>query len=342
MTRDRRHHSAATVPNVRPPVWLRRAGHKGPWLLAMLAVISAVRASAPAQAEDYAMAAREVAPGVYAVITPARDFPNPQNKGWNSNAAFVLTGDGILVVDTGSSQAIGQALRKVIRGVSPAPIRWIVNTHGHGDHWLGNEAVANADTEIITSTRVAERIRNEQDYWADLFNDMTEGATGTDARARVPTTLLDGPSSRTLGGTRVELLLSGSSHSPGDVLVWLPESKTLVTGDVAYAGRTPGTFESDIPQWIRFLGELEALAPQTVIPGHGEMTDAAGVTQMRRFLEVLWNTVRRGYEQGLSDFELLPKVRAALADLAPYFPGLDKNLGRIVSHTYLQVEQGAF
>ena len=308
----------------------------------MLAAISAVRAGAPAQPEDYAMAAREVAPGVYAVITPARDFPNPENKGWNSNAAFVLTNDGVLVIDTGSSQAIGQALRKVIRGVSPAPIRWIVNTHGHGDHWLGNEAVAEADTEIIASTPVTERIRNERDYWVSLFADMTEGATGTHTRTRVPTTVLDTASSRMLGGIRVELLLSGSSHSPGDVLVWLPEKGTLITGDVAYQGRTPGTFESNIQRWIRFLGELDALAPETVIPGHGAVTDGAGITRMRRFLEVLWNTVQRGYEQGLSDFELLPKVRAALADLAPHFPGLDENLGRIVSHTYLQVEQSAF
>ena len=151
-------------------------------------VLSLTGAAQAASVGDYPMEPQPVAEGVYAVITPTRELPNPENKGWNSNSAFVITDDGVLVFDTGSSETIGEALRGAIARVTDQPVRWVVVSHGHGDHWLGNAAFAGADVEIITTPEVAERMRTEAQTWIDTFQRMTEGATG-DSRIVAPTTV---------------------------------------------------------------------------------------------------------------------------------------------------------
>lgn len=294
-----------------------------------------------AAAGAFPMQAREVAPGVYAVITPARDFPNPENRGWNSNSAFVVTGEGVLVVDSGSSEAIAGALREVIRGVTDQPVRWIVNTHGHGDHWLGNAALAGPDTEVIASSKVRRRQQTELEYWVDLFNRMTEGAIGQ-VRGRVADTVVDQRHSRRFGPVAAELIPSGDSHSPGDLVVWLPEKKVLITGDVVYSDRMPATFEANVQQWIRFLGELESLGPEVVIPGHGRVAGVEAIRRQRAYFQALWETVAAGYEAGRSDFEIVPQVKERLAGYRQAYAGFDDQIGRSVSHVYLQVEQAAF
>ena len=180
---------------------------------------------------DYPMQVRKVVDNVYAVITPARDFPSKENKGWNSNSGFVVTDEGVLVIDTGSSELIGTVLRKAIATVTDKPVRWVVNTHGHGDHWLGNKVFADEGAEIMASDEVAARIEEEPGYWIDLFNKMTGGITGNSTPV-APGTIIEGRTTRQFGNVTVEFIPSRDSHSPGDTLVWLPEQKVLVAGDV--------------------------------------------------------------------------------------------------------------
>lgn len=149
-------------------------------LTAGLLLMAAAGLQAAATVGDYAMKAEQVAEGVYAIVSPAQDFPNAENRGWNSNAAFVVTDEGLLVFDTGSSETIGKALIKTIRGVSDKPIKWVINSHSHGDHWLGNGAfVAENPAEMIASD-VAIGLMNKNGFdWVDRFNNMSGGATGT-------------------------------------------------------------------------------------------------------------------------------------------------------------------
>lgn len=295
----------------------------------------------PAAVGDYAMRAEPVAPGVYAVITPARDFPNVENRGWNSNSSFVVGKEGVLVIDTGSSETIGKALRKVIAGVTDLPVRWIINTHGHGDHWLGNAALADAKTEIIASTAVRDRIGKEGEDWVARFNRMTNGATGA-TRVRMPNQVYDARVAIAFGDIKAELLPSGDGHSPGDLVVWLPQQKVLIGGDVLYTGRAPATFDAKLPQWTAFLKELEALKPVKIIPGHGPVATGAAIGHLRAYFEDLWKVVEAGYQEGKPDFEILPKAKQVMARHQQHFPDLETRLGESVSHTYLQVEAASF
>jgi glyoxylase-like metal-dependent hydrolase (beta-lactamase superfamily II) len=291
--------------------------------------------------EVFPMRAESVAPGVYAVVTPSRELPNRRNRGWNSNSGFVVTNAGVLLFDTGSSEAIGESLRKTITRVTDKPVRWIINSHAHGDHWLGNAAFEASVEEIIATTKVAQAIQISGRTWIDLFNRMTNGATG-ESRIAPPTRRVDERTEAHFGGIRTVLFPSGDSHSPGDLLLWLPQQGVLMGGDVVYSNRMPSTNNSRIDRWINILEELVALEPKVVIAGHGAVTDVVGLERLRDLLITFREAVAAGIDEGKSDFEMLPDVIAALAPFAKHFPGLEQKVRRDLSHVFLQVEQEMF
>jgi cyclase len=306
------------------------------WILWVPAV--AQTAAAP---EDYPMTPEAVAEGVYALITPARDFPNAENLGWNANMAFVVTDDGVLVVDTGSSETMGVAMRNAIAAVTEQPVRWIVNTHSHGDHWLGNHAFADLQPGIFASPVAAALMEAQAEGWIRNFDEMTEGRTGA-SRTLFPNTPVLDVTELDLGGTRVVLLPSGDSHSPGDIAVWLPESRTLIAGDVVYTDRAPSVWNGDVRQWISFLDELIRLEPRVVIPGHGRIEGAETLPRLRNYLSTLWAAVEEGVLEGLPDFLTVDLVRERMADIVVDYPGFEDKVNRSVTHVYPDVEQTAF
>ena len=305
-------------------------------VVAFVFVISKVQADAV-----FPMQAEPVAHNVYAIITPARDYPNPENRGWNSNSAFVVTDAGVLLFDTGTSKEIGESIKKVIAGVTDQPVRWIVNSHGHGDHWLGNVAFKDTVENIYASEQVASAVVNDGDIWVDRFKRMTEGATGQ-TTIFPPNSLVKGPDEFSFGNTHARLFLSGNSHSPGDLLVWLPGQKVLLAGDVVYSDRMPSTMNANVVQWIDFLGELETMQPEVVVPGHGNVTDLEGIRRLRNLLQAFWVAVEKGYDAGKTDYEMLPDVLKALSLFEAQYPGLEEKVRRDISHVYLQVEAASF
>ncbi len=324
---------------------MKRLTGAGLWALVFAMIV--VPQTAPAEPSgaaapaDYTMTPEEVAPGVYAVMTPARDFPSRENLGWNANMAFVVTDDGVLVFDTGSSETMGVALREAIAEVTEQPVRLIVNSHSHGDHWLGNRAFADSDPEIMAGSDALARMEAEGDGWVQNFREMTEGATG-DTTPLLPNVAVDERITRDLGGTEVVILPSGGAHSPGDLSVWLPQKRVLLAGDVVYSDRAPSVWDGDVAQWIDLLDELIALEPAVVVPGHGRLEDAQTLDRLQRYLVTLWEGVEEGVEQGLADFETVPLVRERMGDLIEDYPGFEDKIDRSVATTYPDVEAAVF
>jgi cyclase len=300
---------------------------------------------ASATIDDYAkmgMQAEKVAAGVYAIVSPAKDFPNVENKGWNSNSAFVETAEGLLVFDTGSSETIGKALLKAIRTVSDKPIKWVINSHSHGDHWLGNGAFVGEKPKEMIASDVAIELMQKNGYdWVDRFNTMSEGATGKFTPVPAKNAVVQAMA-RDFGGVEVQILFSGNSHSPGDIVFWLPKKSVLLTGDTMYTQRPPATFDANVQQWALFLKELEGLAPRVVIPGHGPVSDVSAVTNLHDYFDTLWTLVAEGFGEGLPDYEIAPGIKEKMQRFEAPYPGLYERLGESISHTYLQVEAAEF
>lgn len=292
---------------------------------------------------DYlsSMKATPVADDIYAILTPARDIPNPENMGWNSNSAFVVTKTGVLVFDTGSSETIGNALKQTIRQATDKPVKWIVNSHAHGDHWLGNIAFKESNPVIYATSTVNDLTKSEGATWVENFNRLSEGATG-DTPLLLPNKIIDSRTELLLDETKIVLFPSGDSHSPGDLIAWLPQQRVLISGDVVYSDRMPTTSASNLPQWITMLNELQQLDPAAVIPGHGDVTDEEGLRRLHALLSGIRDEVQKGYEAGLSDYEMLPDVVESLQQFEQYYPGFKDKLRSDISHVYLQIEAAEF
>ncbi|MGM0594705.1 MAG: MBL fold metallo-hydrolase [Pseudomonadota bacterium] len=311
-------------------------------ITAFLLFLFAASVHATAAVDDYDMQAEKVAEGVYAIVSPADDFPNEQNKGWNSNTAFVETDEGLLVFDTGSSETIGKALLKTIRTVSDAPIKWVINSHGHGDHWLGNGAFRGEKPEEVLASDVAiDKMKSEGHDWVNRFHNMTGGATGKFEPAPAGDAVSEALE-RDFGGVKVQILFADNSHSPGDIVFWLPQKKVLLTGDTMYTQRPPATFDSDVQSWIAFLGRLEKLDAEVVVPGHGGVAGAESISELRGYFQTLWDLVAAGYDEGKMDYEIADTVREEMAEFEKPYPGMFDRIGESVSHVYLQVEEAMF
>jgi glyoxylase-like metal-dependent hydrolase (beta-lactamase superfamily II) len=310
-------------------------------ILYLLVCLLCIQPAHAGNLHNYPMQAHEVSPGIYAVITPTRSLPNPENRGWNSNSAFVVTDSGVLLFDTGSSTEIGEALKNLVATVTGKPVRWIINSHAHGDHWLGNAAFAENVEKIYSTAAVRDSINSEGKTWVTNFSRMTDGATG-ESRIVAPDTLVNKRTTLQLGNRTIEIFPSGNSHSPGDLILWLPNEKVLITGDVVYSDRMPSTHASSLQQWIVMLDTLVDLQPEVVIPGHGDVTNVDGIKRLRSLLSDFWAAVEKAYQQGKTDFEMTPAVTAALAKYENAYPGLAEKVKRDISHVYLQVESASF
>jgi glyoxylase-like metal-dependent hydrolase (beta-lactamase superfamily II) len=190
-----------------------------------------------------------------------------------------------------------------------------VNTHSNGDHCNGNELVGGA--EIIASTAAAEEMATESPEAMERFKQAAlelgdvgafflqcfgpfefEGITRT-----LPTTTFDGDLVRKVGDKRVELLGVGPAHTAGDVLVHVPDDRTVFTGDILFVDGHPIIWTGPVGNWVAACRRIEAMDVETVVPGHGPVTDKRGVAVMRGYLEYISAEARKRFDAGLPAFE---------------------------------------
>jgi glyoxylase-like metal-dependent hydrolase (beta-lactamase superfamily II) len=247
---------------------------------------------------------------VYSIVSPSIGLPTPENKGWNSNSHFIVTENGVLLFDTGSSELIGNKIKKAIKSVTDQSVRWVINSHSHADHWLGNAAFT--DAEIITSNEALTLMKKYGQEDVDFYARVTEGTIGT-TRLVYPTVLLVQGQKRNFGGVDVEFIFSNDAHSPGDILMWLPKQKIILGGDVLSSDWMPIiTGHGNVPNLINTLNAIVKLNPTIVLMGHGTATTVKSVIRDAELLSSVWKQVVAGYENGKKPDETLLVVRANL------------------------------
>jgi glyoxylase-like metal-dependent hydrolase (beta-lactamase superfamily II) len=193
------------------------------------------------------------------------------NEGFNSNAGFVITDEGVVVIDALGTPALGLALYDTIGWVSPQPVRRVILTHYHADHFYGLGAFKAAGADVWAQERSREYLdggeaeRRLEQRSRDLFPWVDE---------RMPIVRPDhwvGESERfTLGHVRFELYHMGPAHSPEDLIIALPDEGVVFVGDILFAGRIPFVGEADSRLWLQRIDALLAMHPRILVTGHGE------------------------------------------------------------------------
>ena len=199
---------------------------------------------------------------------------SPTNQNFISNAAFITTGDGVLVVDALGSPALATALLAEIRRVTDEPVRYVVLTHYHADHIYGLQVFQAAGAQIVAQ-RDAQTYLSSETAALRLQASRTELAPWIDDSTRlVPADRwVDGELTLSLGRERFHLRHAGPAHTPEDLTVMAEREGVLFAGDLVFRNRIPFVGQADSAAWVGALDGLLKWHARLVVPGHGPITD---------------------------------------------------------------------
>jgi len=224
---------------------------------------------------------RQIGPDLYAYIS---------DNDASANSTFLVSEQGILVVDTGLNAQEGRKLLDEIRKISQVRVRWIVNTHYHPDHRGGN-GVVGPDAIVISTA-------------------FTRSQTATPAQeSSVNQTV--GPQGLVLylGGHEVQIYHPGPAHTMGDLVVYFPDEHAIATGDLFLTNSCPAMDDGDMENWITALDHMLALPLEHIVPGHFELATKNELQKFRNYLADLRDQVARMYRQGMP----LERIQSSLA-----------------------------
>ncbi|MFT5482600.1 MAG: glyoxylase-like metal-dependent hydrolase (beta-lactamase superfamily II) [Halieaceae bacterium] len=275
----------------------------------------------------------QVAESVFSAVG-ATTAPDYANAGHNNNLSFIVTTAGVMVVNGGDNFLLAKALHQQIKAITSQPVRWLVNENGQGHAFLGNSYWAAQGVMIIAHEEAtAEMKRKGQSALRVMQERNREKSAGT--FISLPTHSF-GPGSGNryiveAGETRIELLHFGPAHSPGDISVWLPQSRVLIAGDIAFHERLLGIFpDTDVAGWVDSFAEMAALLPTIVVPGHGRPTDLGTLKKYTLdYLVFLQNEIEDILTEG-GDLEDAYKIdQSAYSQLDTFEELAAKNAGRL-------------
>ena len=252
---------------------------------------------------------RELASGVYAV-------PGDTGKGVEGrpNAGFVVTDEGVVVIDALASPRQGEHLLRSIRRVTDRPIRWLVLTHHHPDHHFGAVVLRKAGARVIAhpDKRTLASEGGEDALIADWVRVVGLDAMRGFEFADTPDRPVTGTDTLRLGGRTIVVSHPGAGHSPGDLIVWLPKERVLFAGDVLVEDGVSMVVDGNSDELLRVLDTVSALSARAVVPGHGAIPARAGdlIARTRAYLEGLQSQMRAAIEKGVP-------MRRAMASLPP-------------------------
>ena len=237
--------------------------------------------------------------------------------GW-SNGGLVNDGDQSMIVDTLFDLKLTREMLLAMRSAAPratTSIDLLVNTHSNGDHCNGNQLVS--AREIIASKAAAEEMRHEGPaaLAAAMRNSATMGTAGEFFRRifgpfdfegitqSLPTWTFEGSCERKVGAKTVKLIQVGPAHTRGDILVQVPDDRTVFTGDILFIGGHPIAWAGPVSRWIEACQRILDMDVETIVPGHGPITDKRGVAAVKTYLEEVSRETRKRFDLGLSSFE---------------------------------------
>lgn len=207
-----------------------------------------------------------------------------ENEGFNSNAGFVITDDGVVVFDTLGTPALGAALLAEIRKITDQPVRRVVISHYHSDHFYGVQAFKDAGAQVWAQALVCDYVASDAPA-ARLAERRQSLAPWVTASARIvpPDRYVDGDTQFRMGKLTFRLYHAGPAHSPEDLMMLVQEEGVLFAGDLIFAGRIPFVGTADSRSWLAALDKLAAFKPRFVVTGHGPVsTDAQADIKLTR------------------------------------------------------------
>lgn len=298
----------------------------------LLPVLLLWAAALPVEASP--LAVTEVAPGIF-VHTGRHEEFTADNAGGIANLAFVIGQRGVAVIDSGGSRVEGQALLEAIRARTALPIGYVINTHLHPDHVLGNAAFRDSGAVFVGHAKLSERLAEAEPYYLDNMRALL-GPAFAGSEIVLPGQVVEDSTTIDLGDRVLEIRAWPTAHTNTDLTVLDRATATLFAGDLVFMERLP-VVDGSLLGWLRVLDELERLPATRVVPGHGPASAPwpAAAAAERLYLEDLRAAVRdelrrnRTLEQAVDEVPMPQGQHWYLAA---------ENHGRNVTASYTELE----
>lgn len=274
---------------------------------------------------------------VYALLGPL-GLPSSHNQGYMVNSTVIIGDKGVILVDSGGTDEVGKHLAKAIAKITPKPVTHIINTHHHGDHHLGNVAFKGA--KILSSEQCKALVEKTGMEWVQMMENLV-GRKFPNTRP-IPAVLTfkeESSTGRSLQGVNMVFWVPRGSHTPSDMMMYLPDDKVLIGGDILVNTTTPALRDANVRNWIAALAKAQEFDATTIVPGHGPLMSKSDIAKLHKLLASFYAGVEAGYKKGLSDSE----IRGTL-DLSEWknLKEFETNMGANINRTYLEVEAANF
>jgi len=256
-------------------------------------------------AYDYSLIPQEVSAQSHCFFG-APEVMDEHNNGNMVNSCFVNMGSSYLVIDSGPTYSYALQAYEKMKKIKNLPIAYVINTHVHDDHWLGNSYYDSIGVKIIGSSafdgmQKEEKTRMQMRVTADAYSKTTQV---------FPTIFVEDEKIFKVDDTALHVKsINQKAHTDSDLLVYIPEYSTLFAGDLVFNNRLPSIRDGNIGQWLEALDEIRAMKMRYVIGGHGEIVDASSIDMTYEYLLELKTKVSQMIEDGEGIAETVNAVK---------------------------------
>ncbi|BBB23226.1 beta-lactamase family protein [Abyssogena phaseoliformis symbiont OG214] len=268
--------------------------------------------------------------------------PSVQNQGFMNNPGIIIGKKGVIIVDPGSAYSVGKKVIKEVEKITKKPIIAVFNTHVHGDHWLGNQAIIEKypSAKIYAHPQMVIEAKNgEGDNWVNLMVTLTDGLT-KDTIATYPTDTTQHLQVINLGSEQFKIHSPTiKAHTNTDIMIEHVNSKTLFLGDNGFVNRM-GRFDnsSSMHDNIKVLQYATGLGLDYYVPGHGSSGNANhAVKPFLDYLLIIQDEAKNGYEQDLAGYEIKPIATKRLTAYKNWH-GFNEQFGKHIGKMLLEIE----
>ena len=254
---------------------------------------------------DYKLKPKKITEGVYCFFGKLENI-NKQNAGNIVNSCFVQTKEGFIVIDSGPTFSYAAQAYEQMQKIAQLPIKYVINTHDHDDHWLGNSFYKSQGALLIGPWTYEQNVLPEMET-------RMKRILGKELYAKTKIvkldTIVDNNLTISLGKEKFEIKqIEDIAHTKGDLVVYVPNKQSLFVGDLVFSGRLTSLRDGSILGSLRALDKIDAYHAQHIIGGHGYVTDVNATKEFRAYLSELKSKVLKAIDDDVGMEEIVKKV----------------------------------
>jgi len=277
------------------------------------------------------------------VIHGPLEMPNPANQGFMNNPGVVLTSEGAVIIDPGSSLQSGEMVLRMLKTVTDQPVVAVFNTHIHGDHWLGNQAIKASypGAAVYGHTEMLAMVKDGAgDTWVELMDKLTEGATkGT--RVVGPDHAIKHDDAIKIGNKTFRIHHYGQAHTRTDIMIEVTEDGVVFLGDNVTAERVPRMTDGNFMGNISSVDSILKLNASTWVPGHGPTGTVDIVKDYRNYLAAVYASAKQAFDADMDSSDVKPIALKATLKYKDW-AGYNDEIGPQGAQAYMEVESAEF